>query len=171
MGLTQNIIRSNVCGWSHLSTTTIPPTSFSSEYITVRYIKNTITSVYLPPILQVHFPATYPKPVFRLHPFPSQYWHKELQVKLMPPHWPFWHLSDLVHFWPSSQDIPFLFVQAEVVELGLHHCKNISNTLTTVSHKILHRRNNSYNCMKMLKGEQYCFFKRKSAKSDFYWIA
>ena len=78
----------------------------------------------LPPaILQVHFLETYPKPVFKLQPFPSQYWHSVLHVKLIPPHWTFWHLSDLVHFLPSLQDIPFLFVHAELVELGLHHWK------------------------------------------------
>jgi hypothetical protein len=47
-----------------------------------------------------------------------------LHLKLMPPHWPFLHLSDRVHFCPSSQDIPFLFVHAEVVVLGLHHWRN-----------------------------------------------
>ena len=80
--------------------------------------------VHPPAILHVHFPATYPKPVFKLQPFPSQYWHSVLHLKLMPPHWPFLHLSERVHFCPSSQDIPFLFVHAEVVELGLHHWRN-----------------------------------------------
>ena len=83
-------------------------------------------------ILQVHFPASFPKLVCKLQPFPSQYWQSEWHLKLTPLHWPFWHLSDRVHFCPSSQDMPFLLVHADVVVLGWHHLKYNENELLLV---------------------------------------
>ena len=91
--------------------------------VTAGWKRRAIREKSQPAILQVHFPATYPKPVCKLQPFPLQYWHNELHLKLTPPHWPFWHLSDLVHFCPSSQDMPFLLVHADVVVPGWHHLR------------------------------------------------